>query len=493
MEHAADDGIREVARELHESLSWLADATSTNEVARTTADTAARTASAAGFAQVTHQLNETNAELQNHLGVTLEAIAAAREAIGSMHETLAGFETDFADLGEAGKQIGQSVGDIAGIARQSKLLALNAQIEAARAGTAGAGFAVVAEAVGALATRSEELTRRMSKDLEAIKQALTRTADMFGMNKAAVESAEVAVTTLGSAADGVEVQAQELAEVSRSVEQLAFSQVDVQEHLEHIAHSTLLTAQSLTSLSESLDAGSRKADTEWARALGPSGHRHVASLQAFEDGFVSAIRGDNPNDARRLVDSALSSLAPSALMERIANAAERAFRSDSDRPISDEFRNVRIIEDAMAVLTPLLEHGAESGEPVIIGNAWQDHHDLGRRMVTIALRGAGFRVVDLGLSVKSEDMVEAAIRERAKVIGVSSLLLTTARHCADIKAILQKRGRADIKLIAGGAPFVVDPHLGERLGVDGVGRNCHDAVRLVRALTVAKTLRREAA
>ncbi len=493
MEHSADQGIREVARELHQSLSWLADATATNETARRSADGAATTASAAGFAQVTHQLNESTAELQHHVEVTLSAITSAQSAIRAMHAALAGFEKDFGDLGEAGKQIGLSVGDIAGIARQSKLLALNAQIEAARAGAAGAGFAVVAEAVGALATRSEELTRRMNKDLDAISQALARTSEMFVTNKDAVESAEGAVTTLGSAANGVEAQARELAEVSHSVEQLAFTQVDVQEHLEDIAHNTLLTSQSLVSLGESLGSGSRGADAEWARALGPSGHRHVSSLQAFEDGFVAAVRGDNPHEARRLVDGALASLAPEALLERIADAAERAFRSDTDRPISDEFRNVRIIEDAMAVLVPLLPEGSASGEPVIIGNAWQDHHDLGRRMVAIALRGAGFRVVDMGLSVKSEDLVEAAIRERAKVIGVSSLLLTTARHCTDIKALLQKRGRADIKLIAGGAPFVVDPHLGERLGVDGVGRNCHDAVRLVRALTVTKTFRREAA
>lgn len=493
MDNQTGEGIGQVARELHSSLSWLADATSTNEVARLTADGAVRAASAAGFASVTHQLNETTAELQNHVEVTLTAIQTAREAIGAMHQTLAGFESDFAGLGDAGKAISASVGDIAGIARQSKLLALNAQIEAARAGNAGAGFAVVAEAVGALAIRSEELTARMRRDLDAISDALARTAEQFGANKVAVSTAEEAVGTLGHAAAGVEAEARELAEVSRNVEQLAFTQVDVQEQLEHIGHQSLLTSQSLSALGESLSITSKKADSQWAASLGPAGYRQVSTLQAFEDGLVAAIRADRPHEAQRAIDGVISSFSPTELMERIANAAERAFRSESNRPISDEFRNVRILEDAMARVSPLLPEGETSGEPVIVGNAWQDHHDLGRRMVTIALRGAGFRVVDLGLNVKSEDLVEAAIRERAKVIGVSSLLLTTARYCTDIKAILQKRGRADIKVIAGGAPFVVDPHLGERLGVDGVGRNCHDAVRLVRALTATKAFRREAA
>lgn len=119
---------------------------------------------------------------------------------------------------------------------------------------------------------------------------------------------------------------------------------------------------------------------------------------------------------------------------------------------------------------------------MLLGNAYQDYHDLGRRVIAITLRGAGFRVVDLGLGVPNEAFVEAARRERPAVIGVSTLLLHTAKHLPGLRDDLRRAGLGRVPLIAGGAPFLVDPHLRRRYGVDGVARDPVGAVRLVRHL-----------
>ena len=69
------------------------------------------------------------------------------------------------------------------------------------------------------------------------------------------------------------------------------------------------------------------------------------------------------------------------------------------------------------------------------------------------------------------------------MIGVSSLLLHTAKHIPELKRELVTAGMGDVSVIVGGAPFVVDPGLVKTFGADGVGRTPAEAVRLVQSLT----------
>ena len=108
----------------------------------------------------------------------------------------------------------------------------------------------------------------------------------------------------------------------------------------------------------------------------------------------------------------------------------------------------------------------------------------------MAMRAQGFEVVDLGLSVANERFVETAARVGADVIGVSSLLLHTAKLIPELKRDLVRNGMERVGVIAGGAPFLVDPHLCERFGADGVGRSPADAIRLVRHLAARRKGRR---
>jgi len=77
-------------------------------------------------------------------------------------------------------------------------------------------------------------------------------------------------------------------------------------------------------------------------------------------------------------------------------------------------------------LKPLLDSKGISGlGKVVIGTVQGDLHDIGKNLVGIMLKGAGFDVIDLGKDVPPEKFVETAKRENAKLIGMSALLTTT--------------------------------------------------------------------
>ena len=136
----------------------------------------------------------------------------------------------------------------------------------------------------------------------------------------------------------------------------------------------------------------------------------------------------------------------------------------------------------LEVLKPLLlKENVQSLGKVVIGTVEGDLHDIGKNLVGIMLKGAGFDVIDLGNDVSPEQFVKTAIRENAQVIGMSALLTTTMPGMQRVIEMLDAKGqRGRIKTVVGGAP--VSAEYAQSIGADAHGYDAANAVDQVKRL-----------
>jgi 5-methyltetrahydrofolate--homocysteine methyltransferase len=136
----------------------------------------------------------------------------------------------------------------------------------------------------------------------------------------------------------------------------------------------------------------------------------------------------------------------------------------------------------MDLLKPLLiEEGIPSLGKVVIGSVRGDLHDIGKNLVGIMLKGAGFDVIDLGNDVAPELMVQTAQERGASVIGMSALLTTTMPVMGEVVGMIEQEGLTEnIKTIVGGAP--VSESFARNIGANAHGFDAANAVDRVKLL-----------
>jgi 5-methyltetrahydrofolate--homocysteine methyltransferase len=140
----------------------------------------------------------------------------------------------------------------------------------------------------------------------------------------------------------------------------------------------------------------------------------------------------------------------------------------------------RAMKMAMEILEPeLVKAGVKPIGKCIIGTVQGDLHDIGKNLVAMMLKGAGFEVIDLGVDVAPDKFVDQIKTRGVHVVGMSALLTTTMPGMEkSIKAI--KDAGIPAKIMIGGAP--VTQGYADRIGADGYAADAASAVDLAKSL-----------
>jgi len=160
------------------------------------------------------------------------------------------------------------------------------------------------------------------------------------------------------------------------------------------------------------------------------------------------------------------------------NVVGRKFK-DHEIFLPDVLLAARAMNRAMEVLKPLLiEDGIPTRGRIVIGSVKDDLHDIGKNLVGILLKGAGFEVIDLGNDVSAEMFISTAREQNAQVIGMSALLTTTMPVMKQVVEMAREEGLyGKVRILIGGAP--VSKEYAREIGADAYGFDGANAVDTV--------------
>jgi methylmalonyl-CoA mutase cobalamin-binding domain/chain len=152
--------------------------------------------------------------------------------------------------------------------------------------------------------------------------------------------------------------------------------------------------------------------------------------------------------------------------------------------IPEVLRSAKAMKGALAIVEPMMT-GSDSMQSVghvVIGAVDGDIHDIGKNLVAMLLKGSGFEVNDLGVSVKTEAFIDALKAKKGRVIlGMSALITPTLDEMPVVIKAVEEAGLRDrVKIMVGGAP--VTQEFTDEIGADGTAEDAASAVTLATRL-----------
>jgi methylmalonyl-CoA mutase cobalamin-binding domain/chain len=183
--------------------------------------------------------------------------------------------------------------------------------------------------------------------------------------------------------------------------------------------------------------------------------------------------------------------APQSLLEQLRRGMVEVGRrfAAGEYFLVDMIMAAEIFRQALVPIEPLLVgEGAPPLGEVVFATVRGDIHDLGKNIVVTMLRGAGFRVHDLGVDVPPERIVAAVRETGARVVGLSGLLTTAFEGMkVTVEALAQAGLRSHVRVMIGGGP--VNEAVRAYAGADAWGKDVVEAAALCRRFSAASSPR----
>ncbi|HPC96585.1 MAG TPA: corrinoid protein [Sedimentisphaerales bacterium] len=206
----------------------------------------------------------------------------------------------------------------------------------------------------------------------------------------------------------------------------------------------------------------------------------MADLKALAEAIIKGDQGT----AVRVTKAALSEgMAPKSILDEGLIAGMDVIGGRFKRNevyIPEVLIAARAMKMAMEVLEPeLTKAGVEPIGKLVIGTVQGDLHDIGKNLVAMMLKGAGFEVIDLGVDVAPAKFVEEAKAKNVQLVGMSALLTTTMPGMEKTIKALKEAG-VKAKVMVGGAP--VTQSFAEKIGAQGYAPDAASAVDTAKRL-----------
>jgi 5-methyltetrahydrofolate--homocysteine methyltransferase len=206
----------------------------------------------------------------------------------------------------------------------------------------------------------------------------------------------------------------------------------------------------LLEIAQSFQGGASRESNEAAWREAPV---HDRLVHALVKGITSHIEEDT-EEARRGSLRALDVI-EGPLMDGM-NVVGDLF-GDGKMFLPQVVKSARVMKQAVAVLIPHIEHekkasgaAVEEQAHIVMATVKGDVHDIGKNIVAVVLRCNNFRVTDLGVMVPGDNILDAAIREKADIVGLSGLITPSLDEMRQVAAEMKRRGM-QLPLMIGGA------------------------------------------
>ena len=206
----------------------------------------------------------------------------------------------------------------------------------------------------------------------------------------------------------------------------------------------------------------------------------------FEEIKKTVITGKH-KEIEALVDKAiqasanLEDLINDALIAAMDVVGERFAKSEIFVP--EMLVAALTMKKGLDIIKPRLQdQQAQAKGKVILCTVKGDLHDIGKNLVAMMLEGAGFEVIDLGVDVTVENVIDKVAEIQPQVLGLSALLTTTMPEMENVIKQLQTKGlRENVKVMVGGAPLSAE--FAQKIGADAYGQDAAEAVTIARSFS----------
>lgn len=208
-------------------------------------------------------------------------------------------------------------------------------------------------------------------------------------------------------------------------------------------------------------------------------------VEAEDEGFDEGLEGQ-PAVTELIKEALVQGVDPKPIVLEGLTRAMEVVGEKFEREeylIPDMLASAECVGVAMDILSPhLVKAGVESKGKFIITTVTGDLHDIGKNIVAIMIKGAGYEVIDLGADVPTERIIEAVREHQAPFLGLSALLTTTMRAMGEVINKLKQEGFRDrVKVLIGGAP--TSKEFADQIGADAYCKDAFQAIDVLKGIS----------